>query len=110
LATPLYSDGARLETSGFFGRRVDLKLSTSYATGTTPFQSSVSEFRTYSGEARLQIGLARDVAVLLDYLFYEYAFDPSLPLPPGFPHHMTRSGARIGLTLWLPAFNSRSER
>jgi hypothetical protein len=103
LAGPVYTDSASVEAAGFVNRRVDLRLSAAYTTGQiTSQQVAAAPFTTYTADARLQVGLSRECAVYVEGLFYEYAFDSSLVIVPGMPSHFRRSGARAGITLWLP--------
>lgn len=102
LPAPVYTDAASVQSAGFVNRRLDLSFSASYTTGNLATQATVAPVQTYSGEARVRFALTRECAAYADYLFYDYTFDPSLPLPPGLPHHLRRNGVRAGLTLWLP--------
>jgi hypothetical protein len=101
LAAPVYDDGATVETGGFLNSRVDVLFSAACALGSMAGQSRPGQFTSYTGDARLRVGLNRDAAAFVEGLFYDYAFDRNLLLP-GFPNHFTRKGVRAGLTLWLP--------
>jgi hypothetical protein len=103
LAAPVYDDGANVEMGGFLNRRVDVMFSAAYALGALAGQrqSGVGQFTSYTGDARMRVGLNHDTAAFVEGLFYDYAFDRNLLLP-GLPGHLTRKGVRAGLTLWLP--------
>jgi hypothetical protein len=101
LAAPVYNDGANVETGGFLNSRLDLLLSTAYALGSMAGQNGAGQFTSYTGDARVRVGLNHDTAAFVEGFFYDYAFDRNLLLPQ-FPSHFTRKGVRAGLTLWLP--------
>jgi hypothetical protein len=112
LAGPVYTESTSVETSGFVNRRVDLSFSAAYATGelASPV-GSTAPFTTYTANTRMRVALSRDLAVYVEGLFYDYAFDPSLVIVPGMPSRLNRSGVRTGITLWLPVMaNHRAAR
>jgi hypothetical protein len=101
LAGPAYTDTASVVATGFINRRADLLFSAAYVTGQMAAQTATAaRFTTYTGDARLNIGLSRNMAAYVEGLFYDYAFDPRLIILPGVPSQFTRAGVRVGLTLW----------
>lgn len=101
LAGPVYADTAGVAASGFLNRRLDVLISAAYATGEMASPSTKpAGFTTYTGNARLRIGLSRNISAHIEGLFYDYTFDPSLIILPGVPAQLTRTGVRVGLTLW----------
>ena len=101
LAGPVYTDTASVVATGFINRRADLLLSAAYVTGQMASQTATAaRFTTYTGDARLNVGLSRNIAAYVEGLFYDYAFDPRLIILPGVPSQFTRIGVRVGLTLW----------
>lgn len=102
LTEPTFIDGVTAMTSGFLNRRTALSFSGAYSKGDLGFAQAPSPLTTYSGSARLQVGLTRVWAVFGEYLLYFYNFSPDVQLLPGVPHSLRRNGVRAGLTLWIP--------
>jgi hypothetical protein len=100
-AGPVYTDTASVVATGFLNRRFDLLFSAAYVTGEMALQTTAAaRFTTYTGDARLRMALSRNVAAYVEGLLYDYAFDPRLVILPGVPSQFTRTGVRVGLTLW----------
>jgi len=101
LAGPVYADNAGVTMSGFVNRRTDMLFTAAYVTGEMASQAaSPARFTTYTGDVRLRLGLSRNVAAVVEGLFYDYRFDPRLIILPGVPSQFTRAGVRAGFTLW----------
>jgi len=104
-SSPVFSTSYSASAGGFINRRMDLRFSGAYSAGEPALNGAVAPFNTYTGDARLRIGLSRTMATYLQYVFYDYEISPTLPRPPGVPPAMTRNGVRFGLTMWIPVRN-----
>ncbi len=102
LTSAVSTNALTVTTDGFLNRRTDVLASAAYSTGDSPLSGRPSEFKTYTGDARVRFALTRTWATYVEYLYYLYDFNPSLQLPPGMSPHLRRNSARVGLTLWLP--------
>jgi hypothetical protein len=106
LAQPVFTDGVTASTTGFLDRRTALMFAAAYSHGQEEFGQTPSPFTTYSGNARVQVGLTRILAFYSEYILYYYNFDPDIRLTPGVPHNMKRNSVRAGLTLWAPVIRN----
>jgi len=84
---------------------MDLRFAGAYSAGEPALNGVVAPLNSYTGDARLRIGVSRTMATFLEYVFYDYELSPTLPRPPGVPPAMTRNGVRFGLTMWIPVRN-----
>ena len=109
LPEPVEASGVNVRLDGFFSPRVDIHLELGYSDGTSVLTSNSLAFDTYSGDVRVRYALSRNIAMYGEYLYYNYLYfyhDPlGTPLlVPGLPRGLDRSGARVGLSFWMPAF------
>jgi hypothetical protein len=72
--------------------------------------STFHSFDTYSGSARLQVGIARNLAAFGEYVYYHYRFDKQIVLPQGAPNGLDRHGVRAGISLTVPILYERTPR
>lgn len=101
LLTPVFSTGASVSLSGLVTRRVSWTGTASYSTGDSAIRSA-SVYKTYAANTRLQFALTRVWALYTEYLNYYYDFRGTVQTLPGQPSALTRNGARVGLTIWVP--------
>jgi hypothetical protein len=99
---PVFTGAYSVGANGFLNRRVDLSLSAAYSTGEGVYTGTPSQFKTYTGDARLRYAVTRMWAAYVEYLYYYYDFNQSLVLPVGLPPGLTRNGLRTGVMLWIP--------
>jgi hypothetical protein len=102
LPEPVFTNAFTAATSGFLNRRTDLLLSAAYSAAQPSPGGDASPFTTYTGDVRLRVALTTMLAASAEYFYYFYNFNRNLPLPPGVPPELTRSGVRVGVTLWVP--------
>ena len=100
--TPFFSDTFTGSISGYFNRRVVLRAFPSYARGTAGIGAQANPYDSLASTTRLEVGLARRVAVYVEHFYYRYAFANNTDLPPMMAGGQNRNGARVGLTLWTP--------
>ena len=103
VSRPVLANAASVGVQGYFGRRTDLAVTGGYTTGELAITGTPPPFSTYTGVARLRFAFARHLAVFGEYLYYYYHFNSEFPLPPGVAPTLTRNGARVGVSLWIPA-------
>jgi hypothetical protein len=95
---PFVSDSAAVSAVGGFGRRVQLSASAAYSNGDVGFRTTRSRsYETYTGTARMQVTLMRNLAAFGEYVYYHYRFDPLVVLPLNAPRALNRRGVRGGL-------------
>jgi hypothetical protein len=102
LQTPVFTGAYSAAAGGYLNRRTDLSFSAAYSTGESALTGSPSQFTTYTGTGRVRYAMGRMWAAYVDYVFYYYEFNRSLPLPVGVPSGLTRNGLRMGVMLWIP--------
>ena len=103
LPEPVFSDGVSVEAEGLLSRRVDVSLIAAYSTGQSLLDPNSLQFDTYTGDVRIRFALTRSLAIFAKYLYYYYEFRGRAQLLIGMPPGLERNGARVGLTLWVPA-------
>ena len=96
---PLLSDGVTTEFSGVFNRRLDFLGSGSVRRGTAGLSEDASPYNVAGGRARLRLGLSRNVAAYVEYLYFHYDFQRPVDLADGLPQTLDRQTVRVGLTL-----------
>lgn len=102
LAGPVFSDALALAANGFLNDRTDLAISAGYSQGTPAAVGTGNDFLTYTGSARLRVGLSRRVAATAEYIYYFYDFTNMQVLIPGLNPRVRRNSVRAGITLWTP--------
>jgi hypothetical protein len=102
LTDPVLTNALGVVTEGFLNRRTDLVASGAYTVGVSAWDASTGTVATYTGDVRLRFAMSKVLATYMEYVYYNYSFDQSLPLPPSIPPRFSRNGVRIGLTLWAP--------
>lgn len=101
LSNLVASDEVTGTVGGYVNPALQLTFSGSYSLGHLGVRHG-AEMITYSGIARAQYGLSRDLAVHADYLYYLYDFGEDAVLPTGLPNGLTRHGISFGLVFQLP--------
>jgi len=98
---PFLTDALSASIGGFVTRRLDLSaiVRWSFATLDRPGRNQHDSL-VASAQARYALG--RFVALFARYIYYEYEFDPDVPLDPGLARSLDRSGVRVGITAALP--------
>jgi hypothetical protein len=99
---PIFADGVQVGLTGALSRRLTLWTSAGMSSGEVTDVRRHNGTYNYIGSGRLQFALSRMLALTGEYDYYQYQFDGSEGLPPGFPLHLTRQSIRVGLSLWLP--------
>lgn len=97
-----FSNTAALDVRGGLGRRVGLTVSAGYTDGDIDLGTPQDRNGNSFGSARIQVALARFMAVYGQYFLYHYDFRTDTSLPAGYPRQMDRRGLRVGVTLWIP--------
>jgi hypothetical protein len=100
-ASPFFADGVSGTVAGFVSRRVDTAATWGYSKGVAGFSGDAPAYDTFQASANVRVALTRLTALQANYLYYHYAFEPNLEIT-GIPGTLTRHGARVGVTLWLP--------
>jgi len=103
LPEPVFSDGVSAGADGLLSRRVDMSLTAAYASGESLLNPDSLQFDTYTGDVRIRFALTHSLAIFAEYLYYYYQFRGRAELLIGMPSGLERNGARVGLTLWVPA-------
>jgi hypothetical protein len=97
------TDAITLGTNTLLGERLDLDFSFGLAGGTSAIATgSSATYRTSTVAATARWALARQIALLLNYYYYDYVFTNTTDLPEGFSPTTRRHTVRVGITLWQP--------
>ena len=99
---PVFSDAWTVATDGYLSRRTDLAASVAYANGEELLAGRASNYLGYTGDFHIRMALSKTWAIYAQYLYYQYDFTGTIPLPSDLSNSFDRSGVRVGLTLWVP--------
>ena len=98
---PIFADTVSAAIGGYWGRRTNASLTSSYSNGKLGFSTNRA-YDTWVSAARLQYAVTRNAAAFVQYLYYTYDFDQSVTLPEGVAPMLERQGVRAGLSFWVP--------
>jgi len=101
---PFYADSVSAGIDGRPARRLGVRASGGYSTGTVGVSSEGGAYGTYTGSLQLSTPLTRHYAVYGEYLFYHYSFAHGV-LADGLPPRLDRHTIRFGLKLWFPVIS-----
>jgi hypothetical protein len=90
---------------GYFGPRVELRVSSGYSTGPLRFGPRQRGYDTNASTARMRFAISRSLAAQAEYVYYRYLFSDAVTLPTGIPSRANRHVIRFGLTTWVPLLN-----
>lgn len=99
---PIFADTVSAAVGGYWGRRTNVALTSSYSNGKLGFSGSGRAYDTWVTSAVLQYAVTSNTAAFVQYLYYTYDFDQSVTLPEGVAPMLERQGVRAGLSLWVP--------
>ena len=99
---PFFSDTIAGNVNGYVNSRVMVRALPSYARGTVGMNADGNPYHSFSNTARVEVALARQVAIYAEHFYYRYAFASDRGLPPMLASSLNRKGARVGLALWTP--------
>jgi hypothetical protein len=85
--------------SGYFTRRISLRLAPTFGHG-ADVATETGSYRSFSNQARIDVAFSRFWAVYVEHYYYNYRMTgiADIRLPPG----LDRQGVRTGLVLWAP--------
>lgn len=98
----VFSNTGALDIHGSLTRRVDLQGSVGYSDGDLAVGTLRNRYGTAYATTRVQVALARSVALYAQSFFYRYDFGATATGLSGSPAQLERRGVRIGLNLWMP--------
>ena len=101
--SPFFSDTVNGNLSGYFNRRLMLRVLPSYARGKVGLGARSNPYDSFSNTARIEFALGHTAALFAEHFYYRYAFANTADLPRQLAGGLNRKGARVGLTLWTPA-------
>lgn len=100
---PFLADAGTVSLEGLIGERWLLTLSGGAAAGDVGLlQVSGRRVVTQTGSTVLQYAVSRHVALFGSYVYYAYRFGGDVALPGLELSDLSRSGLRLGITLWVP--------
>src|SRR3954468_4219810 len=100
---PFFSDRVMGNLSGYFSRRINLRLQPSYAHGVVGFTGKTNVYNSLTSTSRLEVAISHRLALYAEHFYYHYAFESGVGLPPALlTTGLNRRGARVGMTLWTP--------
>lgn len=98
----VFSNTAAVDVRGSLSRRVDLQGSAGYSDGDLGVGTLRNRFGTSYASARLQVALARSLALYGQAFLYRYDFGAAQALVAGSRRQLDRRGVRVGINVWLP--------
>lgn len=102
---PFLRDSATASIGGMVSRRVDVVAWARWSSAAIGLEER--NFSTVVASAQARTAITQNLAVYANYYYYLQDFDAGVALPPGVVRDLSRQGARIGLTTWLPLWSSR---
>ena len=100
---PFFADALSVSLEGLIGERWRLTVGGGAATGEIGiYDVDGHTVNTRSGSAGLQYAVSRHVALFGSYVYYAYQFGGEVVLPDRELPDLSRSGLRVGMTLWVP--------
>ena len=99
-SSPFFVNTVTGSLGGFLGRRVEVLTSGGYSRGDVGFGTDA--YRSTQGSARMRLALAKYVAVDVEGLLNQYAFDQQVVMPGLLPANLNRWAVRCNVALWLP--------
>src|SRR4051794_4324541 len=100
---PFFSDRVLGTLSGYFSRRINLRLQPSYAHGVVGFTGKTNAYNSLTSTTRLEVAVSHRLALYAEHFYYHYAFESGVGLPPALlTTGLNRRGARVGMMLWTP--------
>jgi len=107
LLTPFISDTVSGYLSGLWTRRFGVSASGGLSLGSSALVVTNSYDGLY-GSGRFHYELSRHLPIFVEYVYYQYQFEQSRALAPGFPVAMRRNGIRFGLGYSTPLIGPRN--
>jgi hypothetical protein len=99
---PFFSDYVTVGLSGFISERSRATFGAGYNTGSVGYGVAGRGYDTVTATAGYQYALARWAALFVNYGYYHYLFDQSVPLPQALARGQDRSSISVGANLWAP--------
>jgi hypothetical protein len=96
------ADSVTGNVRGYFGPRVEMRVTSGYSTGPLRFGPRQRGYDTNASTARMRIAISRSLAAQAEYVHYRYLFSDAVTLPTGIPSRANRHVIRVGLTTWVP--------
>jgi len=106
LLTPFVTDTLSGYLSGLWTRKFGFSASGGLSLGNSALVVTNSYSGVY-GNGRFHYELSRHVPIFVEYVYYQYGFEQSRALAPGFPMSMRRNGIRFGLGYSTPLIGPR---
>jgi hypothetical protein len=97
-----FANTVGLDFRGTFKRRLALGLSGGYSDDGAGPGTSLNRYRTAFGSTRIQVALARYVAIQAQYFLYHYMSAASPDAPGSLARQVNRRGVRLSIVLWAP--------
>jgi hypothetical protein len=103
LQDPLLSDALRASIGGLASPRVSLQVEGGMSFGevVNPLKSG-NDFRTYQASARMEVAVARRLAVYSEYVYYHYDIGAMALLGGAQNVPLHRNSVSAGLSVWQP--------
>ena len=99
---PFFSDAVAGTLTGYFSRRVSLRVQPTFSHGVVGFTGQTNSYNSYSSTTRLEAAMSHRLALYVEHFYYTYAFANGVGLPALLTSGLNRQGIRAGLTLWTP--------
>jgi opacity protein-like surface antigen len=101
---PVLSDSVTAALNGLLTRRLGFHAGARASHGAVGFTGDDNAFTTIAGNAGLQAAMTQQLAVGLDYTYYQYRFGDDVTRPAGLLGRRSSQGVHAYLSVWAPIF------
>ena len=102
-AVPLLSDSVGVGLGGLVAPRLHWTAGAAFSRGLIGFVGA-NDFTVYSGTTRIEVAVARRVAVFGQYTYYRYDVPSGSTVLQSAPR-LARQAGTVGLAVWVPIIN-----
>jgi len=99
---PFFSDYVTVGVNGAISDRSHAMFSAGYNTGNVGVGIAGRGYDTATANASYQFALTRWAALFVNYGYYRYLFDQSVPIPAALSRGQNRNSISAGMNLWAP--------
>ncbi len=103
---PAEADGVAVGVGGLITRRLQLNFSARGVLGKTGSQQDAPGFDGVRTAVNLGYALNKFINFTAVYAYYQHKFDDTTQLAIDLPPTTSRQSVRVGMTFWLPVFQS----
>lgn len=102
---PVLEDTVRANLNGLMTRRLSFNAGVATSRGTVGFLAAGHGLVRTTATTGLQAAVSRNVALMLDYLYYRRDIEALVVVPPGVGRTPENQILRVSVNVWAPLFN-----